>query len=172
MKLTLLRHVIAQIRDGIMLDAERKLTSKGVQRTQQALIGLATCCMDVDVILTSPKLRALQTAQMASEILDVSVHVENSLAQEDLLAIIKTLEMHPVDHVMIVGHEPTFTQLAQYLCTSQNATDVISPMMVLKKSGAMQLELERTCAGHLRRPGCLLWLLQPSILRVLGRQAK
>lgn len=167
MLLTLLRHGIAQVRDGIIPDHQRQLTPKGIQRTQAALMGLARCCTGVDLILTSPKLRALQTAEMASEILDAPCHVAECLGQEELLPIVQCLEKQTVEHVMIVGHEPTFTELAEYLCSSDHA-DVSSPCMVLKKAGAMQLELSRN-GTHLRRGASLLWLMQPNTLRMLGK---
>lgn len=167
MLLTLLRHGIAQVRDGIIADADRKLTAKGVQRTQASAMGLASCCMGVELILTSPKIRALQTAQIASEVLDVRHAIETTLAQEELPLILQMLEQHAENHLMLVGHEPTFTQLAQYLCSTAPLEHQALPGMTLKKAGALQIELDRT-GTHLRRPGKLLWLIQPSVLRQLG----
>ena len=171
MRLTLLRHGIAQIRDGIILDAKRKLTAKGIKRTQASLMGLVVCCMDVDLILSSPKLRALQTAEMASEILDTPMQIEQSLAQEDLSLIINALEHQSVEHLMLVGHEPTFTELAHYLCSTDSIAAKSSPFLVLKKAGALQMDIQRN-GSHLRQPGTLQWLMQPGVLRLLGKSFK
>jgi phosphohistidine phosphatase len=166
MQLTLFRHGIAQLRDGVTPDADRKLTTKGIQRTQLAAMGLASCCMDVGLILTSPKVRALQTAELASEVLNVSFEIVDCLAREELSAIVHAIEQHDQTHLMLVGHEPTFTELAAYLCTAPGQS--ASTCLTLKKAGALSLEVDRH-GNHLKRPGHLLWLMGPGVLRQLGK---
>ncbi|MAX23118.1 MAG: phosphohistidine phosphatase SixA [Phycisphaeraceae bacterium] len=170
MQLTLFRHGIAQPREASIPDADRQLTTKGIDRTIQAAKGLAVCCTDVQLILTSPKIRARQTADIASEILDVKVQISDVLAKDDLDAIAKTVGEFEEEHIMLVGHEPTFTELASYLCSEPARCKKAcgQSSLVLKKAGALSLSLNRN-SQRLRRPGQLLWLMQPSMLRKLGK---
>lgn len=172
MQLTLFRHGIAQVRDGVTPDADRKLTPKGVRRTELSLIGLATCCMDVSLIITSPKVRAQQTADIASEVLNVPVLTEQSLAQEKLTPILQMIKQYDENHLMLVGHEPTFTELAEYLCGKRPVSEHGQRAMgylILKKAGAMSLQIERH-GTRLNRPAQMQWLLPPVVLRALGKK--
>ncbi len=170
MQLTLFRHGIAQPREASIPDADRQLTTKGIDRTIQAAKGLAVCCTDVQLILTSPKIRARQTADIASDVLDVTVKTCNVLAGDDLDAIAKTLGQYQEQHIMLVGHEPTFTDLTSYLCSepARCKKECGQSSLVLKKAGALSMVLNQN-GQRLRRPGQLLWLMQPSILRKLGK---
>ncbi|MFG0250603.1 MAG: phosphohistidine phosphatase SixA [Phycisphaeraceae bacterium JB051] len=170
MQLTLFRHGIAQPREASLPDADRQLTTKGIERTMLAAKGLAVCCTDVSLILTSPKIRARQTADIASEILDVNVQICDELAKDDLQAIVKSVGQFEVPHILLVGHEPTFTELASELCSepARCKKQCGQSSIVLKKAGALSLSLNRN-GQRLRRPGQLLWLMQPNILRKLGK---
>jgi phosphohistidine phosphatase len=170
MQLTLFRHGVAQPREASIPDKDRQLTTRGIERTLLAAKGLAVCCPDVDLILTSPKIRARQTADIASEVLDVRTEICDELAAEDLDAIVAAVGQYELDHIMLVGHEPTFTDLASYLCSepARCKRDCGQSSLILKKAGALSLEINRN-SQRLRRPGHLLWLIQPGILRKLGK---
>ncbi len=101
--LWLLRH--AEASDGLP-DDERPLTDLGVRQAEAAGVALARLGARIDVCLTSPKLRAVQTAQIACEPLGVSVTVEPALSGEpfdvhDLIA--------GLGDVLLVGHDPSFS---------------------------------------------------------------
>ncbi len=101
--LWLLRH--AEAADGLP-DDERPLTERGVRQAQDAGHALARLEIRIDACLSSPKLRALQTAQLACAPLGVEVTVESRLAGEpfdplDLAAGLGDL--------LLVGHDPSFT---------------------------------------------------------------
>ena len=101
--LWLLRH--ADAADGEPDDA-RPLTEKGVRHAQAAGLALAQMGVRLDACLTSPKLRALQTAELACEPLGVPVTIEPALAggpfeAEELLA--------GLTDAMLVGHDPSMS---------------------------------------------------------------
>jgi phosphohistidine phosphatase len=101
--LWLLRH--AEAADGFP-DDERPLTDRGVTQAQDAGRALERLGTRLDACLTSPKLRALQTAQLACAPLGVEVTVEPRLSGqpfdvEDLVA--------GLGDVLLVGHDPSFS---------------------------------------------------------------
>jgi phosphohistidine phosphatase len=101
--LWLLRH--AQASDGFP-DDERPLTERGVHQAEAAGRALARLGTNIDVCLSSPKLRALQTAQRACEPLGLTVTIEPALAGEpfDVHALTDGL-----GDVLLVGHDPSFS---------------------------------------------------------------
>jgi phosphohistidine phosphatase len=101
--LWLLRH--AEAADGPP-DDERPLTDLGVRQAEAAGLALARLGANIDVCLSSPKRRAMQTAQIACEPIGVSVSAEPALAGEpfdvhDLVA--------GLGDVLLVGHDPSFS---------------------------------------------------------------
>ena len=101
--LWLLRH--AEAADG-MPDDERPLTERGVRQAREAGLALARLGEHIDVCLTSPKRRAVQTAELACEPLRVEVRIEERLAGEpfDVREITAGL-----GDVLLVGHDPSFS---------------------------------------------------------------
>ena len=87
-------------------DFDRRLTSKGERQARDAGAALAALGVRIEVCLTSPKLRALDTARIACEALGVEVTVEERLTggRFDPLDLSAGL-----DHVLLVGHEPDFS---------------------------------------------------------------
>ncbi|HEX4011211.1 MAG TPA: histidine phosphatase family protein [Solirubrobacteraceae bacterium] len=101
--LWLLRH--AEAVDGVP-DDERPLTERGVMHAEAAGRALEALGVNIDACLSSPKLRALQTAQLTCAPLGVEVTVERRLAGEpfdayDLVA--------GLGDALLVGHDPSFT---------------------------------------------------------------
>ena len=99
----LLRH--AEAADGFP-DDERQLNERGIRQAQAAGQALSALGTNVDVCLSSPKLRALQTAQHACEPLGVEVAIEPRLAGEPF-------DVHALTagrgDVLLVGHDPSFS---------------------------------------------------------------
>jgi phosphohistidine phosphatase len=111
--LWLLRH--AEAVDGLP-DDERPLTERGERQADAAGAALVRLDVHIDVCLSSPKLRALQTAQRACEPMGVEVRVDRALAGEpfdvhDLVA--------GLGDVLIVGHDPAFSLLLHDLTGTQ-----------------------------------------------------
>lgn len=99
----MLRH--AEAAEGLP-DDERPLTERGIRQADAAGRGLALLQTNIDACLSSPKLRAVQTAQRACEPLGVPVTIEPALAGEpfDVHALTAGL-----GDVLLVGHDPSFS---------------------------------------------------------------
>ncbi len=101
----LLRHGDAEDGTG-KPDAERKLTEKGERQSRNAGKALKALGMELDLCLTSPKVRARQTAELACEALGCPVEEDDRLAGGDF----DPLELAAGrGEVMLVGHEPDFS---------------------------------------------------------------
>jgi phosphohistidine phosphatase len=101
--LWLLRH--AEAAEGTP-DDQRQLTERGIRQAEAAGRALEQLGVNIDACLTSPKLRALQTAQHACAPLDVEVTIDRRLAGEpfDIHDLVAGL-----GDVLLVGHDPSFT---------------------------------------------------------------
>lgn len=88
-------------------DAERELTEKGRRQSRDAGLALKALGVELDACLSSPKVRARQTAELACEALGVDPEIEERLAGGDFdpyeLAAAR-------GEVMLVGHEPDFSR--------------------------------------------------------------
>jgi phosphohistidine phosphatase len=124
----LLRHGDAEEGDGD--DDARKLTDKGVRQAEWAGRALAELGVHIEACLTSPKLRALETARIACDQLDPGLEPE---IEEDLRG--GGFELASVTagrgEVLLVGHEPDFSNAIA------EATD---GRVKLKKGGLAALE--------------------------------
>jgi phosphohistidine phosphatase len=112
--LWLLRH--AEAADGFP-DDDRPLTERGVRQAEAAGRALERLGVNLDTCLTSPKLRALQTAELACAPLGVEVTVERRLSGEpfdaqDLVA--------GLGEVLLVGHDPSFSLTLHTLTGAQS----------------------------------------------------
>ena len=95
-----------------MPDDERPLTPAGIRQAEATGIALARLGVRLDGCLTSPKLRAVQTAERVCEPLGVAVTVEPALSGEpfDAEALTRGLE-----DALLVGHDPSFTNAIEEL---------------------------------------------------------
>jgi phosphohistidine phosphatase len=110
----LLRHGEAE--DGSP-DAERELTEKGKQQSRVAGLALKRLGVDLDACLTSPKVRAADTAKLACEPLGVDVQIEPQLAGGPFDANELTAGLG--DDVLLVGHDPDFSMAVHTLTGAQ-----------------------------------------------------
>ena len=111
--LWLLRH--AEAVDGVP-DDERPLTERGRFQAEAAGRALARLGEHIDICLSSPKLRALQTAELACEPLGVEIRVEPVLCGEPF--DVRELTAGLGD-VLLVGHDPSFSLLLHDLTGAQ-----------------------------------------------------
>jgi phosphohistidine phosphatase len=101
--LWLLRH--AEAADGLP-DDERPLTERGVRQAEAVGRALARLGTNLDVCLSSPMLRAVQTAQLACDPLGVPVTIEPALSGEPFDVRELTAGL---GEVLLVGHDPSFS---------------------------------------------------------------
>jgi phosphohistidine phosphatase len=142
--LWLLRH--ADAADGSP-DAERPLTKKGESQSRAAGRALAALGVEVDACLTSPKVRAADTARLACEPLGVEPQLEPKLAGGPFDA--EALAAGLGDDVLLVGHDPDFSMALHALTGAQ---------VRMKKGGLAGVE-----------KGELKVLLRPSELAAIAR---
>jgi phosphohistidine phosphatase len=111
--LWLLRH--AEAADGFP-DDERPLTERGMKQAEAAGLALARLGTHLELCLCSPKLRAVQTAELACAALGVQIAIEPALSGEpfDVRALTAGY-----DDVLLVGHDPSFTLTVHDLTGAQ-----------------------------------------------------
>jgi phosphohistidine phosphatase len=136
-------------------DAERELTPRGERQALAAGRGLARLGIEFDACYTSPKVRARDTARLACEALNVEPIeddvLSNGFGREDAIEL---LLRHGADaRVLVVGHEPSFSQVVH---------DLTGGRIDFKKGGVAAVRAERT-------GGELLALLRPRELESLAR---
>jgi phosphohistidine phosphatase len=111
--LWLLRH--AEAEDGLP-DDDRPLTERGAMQADAAGRALAVLDVHLDACLSSPKLRAVQTAERACEPLGVPFTIAPSLSGEPF--DVRELTAGLGD-VLLVGHDPSFSLLLHDLTGTQ-----------------------------------------------------
>jgi phosphohistidine phosphatase len=165
--LYLLRHGIAvdPSTAGCETDSERPLIPKGEHRLREAAAAMEKLELSFDLILSSPFIRAKQTAEIVAGELKLKKRLEFSdeLApggsSKALIQKLSGWEPSP-ENVLLVGHEPGLSRLVSLL-VSGGADAAIE----MKKGGLCKLE-----AGELRHGRCarLAWLLTPSQMELMG----
>jgi phosphohistidine phosphatase len=111
--LWLLRH--AEAVDG-QPDDDRQLTERGQAQARDAGQALDSLGVRIDACLSSPKLRARQTAELACAPLGVEITVDRRLAGEPFDAYELTAGL---GNVLLVGHDPSFTLTLHQLTGAQ-----------------------------------------------------
>ena len=112
--LWLLRH--GEAADGSP-DAERPLTEKGERQARAAGQALSALRVEMDACLTSPRVRAADTARLACEPLGVEPELEPKLAGGPFDA--EALAAGLGDNVLLVGHDPDFSMALHALTGAQ-----------------------------------------------------
>ncbi len=162
MRLLVVRHAIA-VAHGTpgVADNDRPLTPEGETRFREAARGLARILDAPDALLTSPWLRARQTAALAAEAWDgPQPKLTPALASGSFDEQARVLDEYPEDAtVAIFGHEPWVSELLARLLGTR-----ASDRLTFKKGGAALLEVP----GRLAEGGALVWYLPPKLLRKLA----
>lgn len=167
MDLFLLRHGVAAAAssDHPGQDSSRALTPEGVRKMQFAAAAIKASGLYFDLILSSPYLRATQTAELVAAALKVRRLVRLSAAlapQADFEKLVEELKNRYPERssVLLVGHEPYLTGLVSLLASGRPGMTIN-----LKKGGLCKLSVAR-----LRNGSCaaLDWLLTPKLLRRLA----
>ena len=110
----LLRHGDAE--DGSP-DSERPLTEKGREQSRAVGAALKALGVEIDACLTSPKVRAAETARLACEPLGVEPQLEPKLAGGPFDA--EALAAGLGEDVLLVGHDPDFSMVVHSLTGAQ-----------------------------------------------------
>jgi phosphohistidine phosphatase len=171
MNLYFMRHGIAVAADDpdFADDNERPLTNKGVKRMHRAARGLARLKIPFDGILTSPVLRARQTAEIVVGELRLESHLEaiSSLAPDSTVEhlLFGLTRFQDRKHLLLVGHEPLFSQtLSALLCPSRGQDQDLA--IAVRKGSLCRIEIDTLPPTN---PATLHWHLAPKQLRLLGQ---
>ena len=162
MNLYIIRHAIA-VDEGTSeyeSDSERPLTDKGRKKMRQIAKGLRSLGVEFDLILSSPYVRARETAEILAEVFKMKKKIDFSdnlipMGNPELL-ITEVNEKFSVESVAVVGHEPHLSALVGLLVGENGKLDV-----TLKKGGVCYLSADDL---HQERRATLEWLLTPGIL--------
>ncbi len=160
MKLLIVRHAIAvPAGTSRMADGDRPLTVKGRKRFKKVARGLADIVPTPDLLLTSPLLRARETAEIAGKAWGVKPSPEPLLAGGSPEALLAAIAEHSKRAlVALVGHEPDVSLLLAHV------TGGVSERFPFRKGGAALVELDDAKASS----GRLIWFMPPRLLRALS----
>lgn len=160
MRLLMIRHAEAEDASTGKSDAERRLTPDGRKQMCKAAKGLRTIVSTIDVLATSPLLRAIETGEIVAHVL----HLEDALELPALApdggrqSLIAWLQEQPAGAtIAIVGHEPYLSTLASSLISGST-----SALLTFKKGACCLIEFDRTAGIG---GGRLLWMMQPGQLK-------
>jgi phosphohistidine phosphatase len=163
MLLYIVRHGIAIDREDPKSpsDPERYLTPEGLRKTREVARGFASLKISPDVFLSSPYVRAMQTAEIFAEEVKFS---KSKIKQTDLLlpgadaaAFFRELQRasRSEESSICFGHAPHLDELIAFALGSKK------DLTQMKKAGVACLELTRISPPS----GGLAWLSTPKILR-------
>lgn len=144
MKVHFIRHAQATTRSTLLPDEYRALTCRGRKRFRQVAANLKKTDFNPDLIITSCKIRAVQTADILAESLqfnsDIMISTELS-GEHDMTVIEKILTTaHESDEIVIVGHEPFLGRVVSSLLT-------LTPQCQLSKGSVVSMKITRSKSG-------------------------
>jgi phosphohistidine phosphatase len=156
MEIFLVRHGVAVDRESDAPDALRPLTSKGRRRFRKTARSFARLGCKLDLILTSPLIRAVQTAEiLASETKHGEVAVLEELDPKfDAADLLKALgsRANGSRSVALVGHEPQLSSVLAALTGAEVET------LDVKKGAIVRLEARNPSQ---RGSAAAIWSLRP-----------
>jgi len=162
MKLYILRHGEAAERGDprYPIDADRPLTPKGARRSRALARVLRDLEISFGVILSSPLVRARETAEIVRRgmrlrgRIELTEHLAPMGEVEKLVSRLNDIGPMP-EGILLVGHEPGLSSLISLLCTG--GTDL---SLTLKKGGLCRMEVDSLHPG---RCASLEWLMTPRL---------
>lgn len=155
-QLYLIRHAIALEAEPGQSDDARPLSLEGIEKFKGVVRGLGHLEVQFDRLYHSPKLRAVQTAELLVPLLEGETEVTPYLAGEPSPELLKTLQG---SSVALVGHEPWLSDLCAWLLMGR----MKGGQFPFKKGGVALLE-------GTAKPGSmkLVGFWSPKMLRSLG----
>jgi phosphohistidine phosphatase len=166
MEIYVVRHGIAIDREDPKCppDPERYLTEEGIEKTKRVAAAVAALGATPDLLLSSPYVRAMQTAEIFASALDYS---KQKIRRTDLLLpgaepslfFRELVKDKHTSTLFVFGHAP---QLDDIIAAALGSKHHITS---LKKAGVALVELKRVSPPN----GQLVWLAPPKLLRRAGK---
>jgi phosphohistidine phosphatase len=158
MDIYILRHGIAEDSAPGQSDADRALTPEGKKKLRNVLRAARVAKVEPSLILTSPLKRAVQTAEIAAELLVFKRDLLKTRALEpgaQPRAVWEEIRIHKDEPaILLSGHEPLFSSLIAYLlCCPELHVD-------FKKGALACVEIDRFGAEP---HGALKWFITPKL---------
>ena len=168
MDLYIIRHAIAQPigSKNDFTDEKRKLTAQGRDLMREAARGLRQLGVQLDLILTSPLVRALETAEIVADALGFDQKLVEQTANlapgASFAELFSEIKRHNgIESIALVGHQPDLGELISTLVWGDSRVSV-----PLKKGSTCCIDVIETVPAI---RGSLAWLLTPRQLRMLGK---
>lgn len=168
MNVYLLRHGIAVEpgTGGYTKDSDRPLTPKGKRKVRKIAEAMLELDLSFDLVLSSPYVRARETAQIVATSLKCQRRLEftevlaPSASPAQCAELLSRLDP-PLGDVLLIGHEPYLAQLMSLLISGGGGVSIL-----LKKGGLCKLAAKSIKPGRCAQ---LEWLLTPKqLLKVRG----
>lgn len=142
-------------------DEQRPLSDKGEKQADRLGRFLAGIGFQSDAVITSPKVRAAQTATIVAERLGLPVGQDERLAGEVNIGTLEAILRDAGDPLrpVVVGHDPDFSELVAILCSAAQVPMARVPM---KKGALARIDVPRPLEPG---GGTLRWLVPPDLLR-------
>lgn len=125
MNIYFIRHAEAVDKTFNIRDSDRELTPNGIQLMTSAVIGWKRFIPDFQKIVSSPYIRAFQTAQIVKNVFELNENVitdnrlEPTSKVDEIIQIAVELN---VENIAFVGHEPDFSQHISSLISNSGVT--------------------------------------------------
>ncbi len=158
MQVYILRHGIAEDVKPGGNDPDRALTNEGRKKLREVLRAAERADVVPSLIVTSPYLRAVQTAEVVIEVLGYAndlLRTEALIPSADPEDLWEEIRVHQgVMQLMLVGHEPMLSQLVAFLLNSP------SLMVDVKKGALLRIDIDHFGA---QPHGVLRWMVVPKL---------
>jgi phosphohistidine phosphatase len=165
LEIYLVRHAVAAERGPKYPDDRlRPLTPEGVKRFRESVKGLSQFGVEIDHVLTSPLVRARDTANLLAAALKPKPSIEQVEAlapggrHAAIVDAIKTSGKRQKRRIALVGHEPDLGEFAARLLGARGGVE-------FKKGAICLIDVDSATPGG---PGTLRWFLPPRALRALA----
>jgi len=158
MKIYILRHGIAEDAQASQPDSERALTPEGKKKLRSVLRAAGAAGVSPSLILTSPYRRAVQTAEIAAEVLKYQgklLETKTIEPSSQPRVVWDEIRVHKDEtEILLCGHEPLFSSLTAYLLGSPGL------QIDYKKGALVCVEIDHFPAEP---HGVLKWMLTPKL---------
>ncbi len=158
MQVYLLRHGVAEDQRPGSSDADRALTADGRRKLRSVLQAASKAGVKPTLILTSPLKRAIETAEIAQDVLQYKNEILRTKALSPSSSVEEVwdeIRTHRDEaSLMLVGHNPLFDNLAAYLLGSEDVH------VNFKKGAILRVDFD---AFPAQPKGILRWYLTPKL---------